>query len=358
MMETPSPSSAAGSPNPDHRDVLPALGATPGEIRRGEDPGKLNTISIVIPVYQGEHTLEPLIAELEPFTRPQLSPGGRAYQIKEIILVNDGAIDGSGLVMQSLADRHPFVIPIWLSRNFGQHPATLAGITCSSMDRVATLDEDGQQDPRDLGRFLDVAVEADAQLVYARPTNPAPHGFLRNSLSKLAKKIFINVLGFRAVGEFNSFRLIDGQIARSLSAFCGHGVYLDVALAWVVHQTAHCPTELREERDRPSGYNYRKLIAHFWRLVLTSGTVPLRFVAFGGLFSILGGLALVAYALVGKLTGRVPIPGWTSLVIVVSVFSGAILFSLGIIAEYLGIVVKMAMGKPTYLMISKEVHRS
>jgi polyisoprenyl-phosphate glycosyltransferase len=318
---------------------------------------KANTISVVIPVYQGEKTLEALVAELEPHTHLQKSPGGRWYQIIEVIMVHDGARDASDVVMKSLADHYSFVVPIWLSRNYGQHPATLAGITCSAADWVATLDEDGQQDPGDLGRFLDMALQDGAQLVYAKPTNAPPHGALRNALSKLAKKFFVNVLGFKAVGEFNSYRLIDGEIARSLSAFCGHGVYLDVALAWVVSQTAHCPAALREERERPSGYNLRKLVAHFWRLVLTSGTQPLRLVAFGGLFSMVGGFALVLYALIGKLTGRVPIPGWTSLLIVVSVFSGAILFSLGIISEYLGIVVKMALGKPTYMMVSRSIRQ-
>ncbi len=316
---------------------------------------KVNTISVVVPVYQGERTLESLVDEFEPLTHPQLTPNGHPYQIIEVIMVHDGATDRSDVVMQSLAERYPFVVPVWLSRNYGQHAATLAGITCSAADRVATLDEDGQQDPRELGRFLDLAIETGAQLVYAQPTNPPPHGFVRNLLSKTVKKIFVNVLGFQSIGEFNSFRLIDGEIARSLSAFCGHEVYLDVALAWVVGRTAHCPATLREERDRPSGYNFRKLVAHFWRLVLTSGTKPLRLVAFGGLFSMFGGALLILYALVGKLTAGVPIPGWASLLIVVSVFSGAILFSLGIIAEYLGVVVKMAMGKPTYLMVSKSV---
>ncbi len=313
----------------------------------------LHTLSVVIPVYQGERTLEALVAELEPQTRPVPSPAGHQYQIIEVIMVHDGARDGSHRVMQALADRYSFVTPIWLSRNYGQHPATLAGITYSTGERVVTLDEDGQQDPRDLGRFLDLAIEASSQLVYARPTNPPPHGALRNAASGLAKKLFVKFLGFRDIGAFNSFRLIDGEIARSLSAFCGHGVYLDVALAWVVARAVHCPTQLREERGRASGYNFQKLVAHFWRLVLTSGTQPLRLVAIGGLLSIMLGLILVMYALFGRLTNRVPIPGWASLVIVVSVFSGAILFSLGIIAEYLGIVVKMALGKPTYLTVSR-----
>ena len=87
--------------------------------------------------------------------------------------------------------------------------------------------------------------------------------------------------------------------------------------------------------------------------MLTSGTGPLRFVAFIGIASILLGIGVSAYALWGKVTGRAEIPGWASLLIVVSLFSGLTLFSLGVLAEYLGIAITMALGKPLYLITSR-----
>lgn len=317
------------------------------------EDAKVQTISIVVPVFQGELTLEPLIAEIVPLTTSQSSPRGVQFRVSEVVLVHDGAIDKSDVVMSSLAAKHPFVTLIWLSRNFGQHPATLAGMSSTSGDWVVTLDEDGQQNPRDIAGLLDVAVENDVQLVYARPTNAPPHGWLRNSSSALAKWIFKNVLDYSHIGEFNSFRLIDGEIARGLAAYCGRGVYLDVALSWVVAAAAQCPVLLRAERGRPSAYSYRKLASHFWRLVLTSGTGPLRFVAFVGLSSVVLGIGVSAYAAWGKLTGRAEVPGWASLLIVVSLFSGLTLFSLGVLAEYLGIAITMALGKPLYLITSR-----
>jgi undecaprenyl-phosphate 4-deoxy-4-formamido-L-arabinose transferase len=297
--------------------------------------------------------LEPLLAEIEPLTTSQSTPGGVQFKVSEVLLVHDGAIDGSDTVMSLLAAKLPFVTPIWLSRNFGQHPATLAGMSSTSGDWVVTLDEDGQHNPRDIIQLLDVAVENEVQLVYARPTNQPPHGKIRNCFSTLAKWIFKNSLGCAFVGEFNSFRLMRGEIGRSLAAYCGPGVYLDVALSWVVGRGAHCPVLLRTERGRPSAYSYRKLAHHFWRMVLSSGIGPLRFVAFIGIASILLGILLSAYAGWSKLTGQVEVPGWTSLLIVVSLFSGLTLFSLGMLAEYLGIAITLALGKPLYLITSR-----
>jgi len=241
---------------------------------------------------------------------------------------------------------------VWLSRNFGQHPATLAGMACTVAAWVATLDEDGQQDPRDVGKLLDEALDHRARLVYARPTNEPPHGFVRNRLSALTKWTSVRVLG-SGIGAFNSFRLIEGEVARGVAAYCGANVYLDVALSWVVGSARHCPVALRQERGRASGYTLKRLLRHFWQLVLTSGTRPLRFIALVGGASIVLGFVISAFVVWQRLQHKVPVQGWTSMVIVICLFAGLILVSLGIIAEYLGVAVSMAMGKPAYLIVSR-----
>jgi polyisoprenyl-phosphate glycosyltransferase len=316
---------------------------------------EVHDISVVVPVYQGESTLEALVAEIEPLTTPQATPEGRGFRVAEVLLVYDGARDRSAEVMQKVATRLPLVRLLWLSRNFGQHPATLAGMASSTSDWVATLDEDGQQDPRDIGKLLDVALASGSQLVYARATNAPPHGWFRNGASTLAKSIAVRLLGNRGLGQFNSFRLIRGEIARGVAAYCGANVFLDVALSWVVAEAAHCPVSLRRERGRRSGYTLRRLLGHFWQLVLTSGTRPLRLIAVMGLLSIVSSAVVSGLALWQRLQHKIPVQGWTSTIIVLCLVSGLILLSLGVIAEYVGVAVSMAMGKPPYLLVSREV---
>jgi undecaprenyl-phosphate 4-deoxy-4-formamido-L-arabinose transferase len=314
---------------------------------------RVHSLSIIVPVYQGERALEALVSEVEPLTREQTTAAGHLFQVQEMILVYDGALDRSDEVMRALEARFGFVKLAWLSRNFGQHAATIAGMASTSSEWVVTLDEDGQHNPTDVATLLDVGLESNAQLVYARPTNEAPHGFLRNLFSATAKGISRSLLGNSALGSFHSFRLIKGEIARGLAAYCGERVYLDVALSWVVGRATHCPVALRLERGgRRSGYTLRRLVGHFWQLVLTSGTRPLRLVSLMGVLFFLGGIVGSAYAIWAKLTADVPIQGWTSLLVVVTMSSGLILLSLGTIAEYLGVVISMAMGKPLYLVVT------
>ena len=149
------------------------------------------TVSVVIPVYSGEATLPTLVAELAQQRENQQTPGGRTYRISEVLLVWDRGPDTSDQTIRELARQYDFIRPIWLSRNFGQHPATLAGMTSASGDWIVTMDEDGQQDPAFIASMLDTAYQERAQLVYASPTNEAPHGALRNAASGITKWFFV-----------------------------------------------------------------------------------------------------------------------------------------------------------------------
>jgi len=314
-------------------------------------PQSVHTLSVVVPVYRGELTLPKLMAELASYTTAFETPAGNWAQVREALLVFDHGPDESAAVIRQLANEHEFVRPIWLSRNYGQHAATLAGMASSGGDWIATLDEDGQYDPADLGGFLDVALEQGSSLVYAAPVNQAPHGPIRNLASAGAKLTVDLLVGGHGARRYQSFRLILGEVGRSVAAYAGSGVYLDVALGWVAGEAATAPAHLRVE-GRSSGYSTRRLLSHFWRLVLTSGTRGLRFVAAMGVIVAVIGAVFAGYVATIQLTsGRVP-EGWTSLMVVLLLTTGMILFSLGVVAEYIGVAVSMAMGRPLYLIVS------
>jgi glycosyltransferase involved in cell wall biosynthesis len=308
-------------------------------------------VSIVIPVYQGELTLGALVQEIAPLTVPTLTAAGNEFQVIEVLLVNDHGPDRSDEVIRELAAAHDFIRPVWLSRNFGQHPATMAGMASSSGDWIVTMDEDGQHDPADIGDFLDVALKQGSQLVYADPVNRPPHNMLRNGGSRLAKWVFATFLTGKSESIFQSYRMVLGEIGRSVAAYAGSGVYLDVAMGWVAGPAAACPVRLRDEGARQSGYSARALLSHFVHLVLSSGTRALRLVGALGVLFAVAGIGYAIYLLAVRLTSSAVPQGWTSTMVVVLLSTGAVLFSLGVIAEYLGVAVNMAMGKPLYLIV-------
>jgi len=128
------------------------------------DPGRSvpHAVSVVIPVYQGARTLPPLLRELAPMADGFNTPLGYRARIAEVLLVHDNGPDDSAKVIRELAEKYDFVRPVWLSRNYGQHPATLAGMASSGGDWIVTMDEDGQHDPAAIGPMLDVAMTEQA----------------------------------------------------------------------------------------------------------------------------------------------------------------------------------------------------
>jgi undecaprenyl-phosphate 4-deoxy-4-formamido-L-arabinose transferase len=308
-------------------------------------------VSVVVPVYQGSRTLPALVDEIATSTALRHTPAGRPYRVTELLLVDDCGPDDSDRAIRDLAARHDWVRPVWLSRNFGQHAATLAGVAASGGEWVVTMDEDGQHDPEHLGVLLDTAMAEQADVVYAKPTNEPPHGPLRNLASRSAKWFVGRVAKGARAADFNSYRLVLGEVARSVAAYAGPGIYLDVAISWVARRVTTAPVPMRAEGDRPSGYDLRRLLSHFWRLVLSSGTTPLRWVSMTGAAALLLAPVVALVLIVGRASGRWEVPGWTSTMILLMVTTGAILFALGVIAEYVGMAVNMAMGKPLYLPV-------
>ena len=291
------------------------------------------------------------MAELERYTTPQHTPEGREFVIEEVLLVWDRGPGRSESTLRELADRYAWVRPLCLSRNFGQHAATLAGMTSSGGDWIVTMDEDGQQDPSFIPVMLDTAYDEQAQLVYGTPSNPPPHSAVRNAASKVVKKLFAGALADGGFAEFNSFRLILGEIGRSVAAYTGTGVYLDVALSWVVSDVTSCTVVARREGREASNYTYRRLFGHFGRLIVSSGTRPLIFVSWLGVLFVLMGAAVSVWVLYQRITGEIIIAGWASTFIALMLIGGAMLLSLGIIAQYVGAATNMSLGKPLYVVV-------
>ncbi|WP_454198935.1 glycosyltransferase [Nocardia sp. Marseille-Q1738] len=344
-------------PIPPARALRSGAPATNGDPAR-PGPDRPHTVSVVVPVYRGEDTIAGLVAELHGLTRPTETPGGITFTVSEIILVHDHGPDRSDVVLQELEQTYAEVRPVWLSRNFGQDAATIAGMSAAAGDWIVTMDEDGQHDPRFIGAFLDTALAERADLVYSKPSNTRPHGFLRNLTSRGAKLVLATLFAFPDSTRFESYRLIRGDIGRQLAEVASNGVYLDVALTWVVGAVAQAPVVLRAEGREESGYNYRRLFSLFWKMVLCSGTRGLRLVSLLGVTLALAGVVMAAVVVFEALTtdGWAP-EGWASTIVVLLLCSGAVLFSLGLIAEYLGVALHILVGKPLYLTVETPTPR-
>lgn len=307
-------------------------------------------ICVVIPVYRGEQTLGSLVPSI--LNAQRTTPDGHRFAIAEVLLVHDCGPDNSAAVIDRLQRDHPEVRAVWLSRNFGQHAATIAGMASSSSPWVVTMDEDGQHHPADIASLLDKALATGAGLVYGRHRAAAPHARWRNISSSLAKRASKLVCGISAT-RFSSMRLVDGEAARAVAAYCGPRVYLDVALGWVIDLPEVCEIQTQDELRQGSGYGFRRLASHFWTMVLSSGTRPLRIISLGGVCAAAVGFIGAVVVVITRVRRPELEQGWASVMSAVLVLGGLCLLMLGVVAEYVGAALMASHGRPLYVIVDR-----
>lgn len=319
------------------------------------------TLSTVTPVYRGAAYLRVLAARLAT-VREVWTREGSPLSLSEMIFVDDGSSDSSSAVLQELRQEYPWLRVIELSRNFGQHPATIAGILHSSGDWVATLDEDLQHPPEHLEQLLREAVTTSADVVYAR-SRTGPHGSRFRDLASSAFKRFA-VIATRNpyVRSFSSFRMVRGEIARAAAAVSARNTYFDIALCWFTNKVREVPLHLVDERYQTSGqsgYRLMTLLRHARRLLVSS---DMRFAKFAlalgagiSLLSLVVSFVILLIKLVSPET--ILLQGWTSVILAVLFFGGLASGMTGVVIEYVSMLLVQALGQPMFFVIDRSRDR-
>jgi undecaprenyl-phosphate 4-deoxy-4-formamido-L-arabinose transferase len=296
-------------------------------------------ISVVIPAYNAELSLRPLMARLAPV----LESTGKPY---EVIVVNDGSRDGSWGVIGELASSSRSLRAFNLMRNYGQHNALLCGVRMVRYDVTVTIDDDLQHPPEEIPKLLAKLSEGH-DVVYGVP-QAEQHGILRNLTSVVTKLALQATMGAEVARKVCAFRAFRTQVRDSFANFQGSFVSIDVLLTWGTNRFAAIPVRHDPRRYGASNYTWRKLAVHALNMMTGFSTWPLRLASLVGFVFTLFGIAVLIFVLVRFVIQGNPVPGFPFLASVIAIFSGAQLFSLGIIGEYLGRVHARTMERPSY----------
>ncbi|HEY7831993.1 MAG TPA: glycosyltransferase family 2 protein [Ktedonobacterales bacterium] len=300
-------------------------------------------VSIVVPVYNSAASLRALIERLQPV----LATFGAGY---EVILVNDGSRDASWQTIETLAREYPFIQGINLMRNFGQHNALLAGIRAARYPVIVTMDDDLQHPPEEIPLLLD-KLDQGYDVVYGVPKR-RPHSPWRNFTSWLIKRLMASVVRVKGAGQLSAFRAFRTEVRDAFAAYQSPTVFLDVLLSWGTTRFGAVKVRLDPRRAGKSNYTLRKLLRMAIMLLTGFSTAPLRFATFVGFIFTCFGVGVLGYVVVlAVLHGSVP--GFPFLASIISLFSGAQLFALGIIGEYLAVTHNRLMERPVYVVRSR-----
>lgn len=322
------PEAAAASPVP---VAGPAVARRPPRV----------TVSVVIPVYNAERSLGPLVARLAAVL-PRVSS---AY---ELVLVNDGSADDSWGVVRALAAAHPWVRGVDLMRNFGQHNALLCGVRAARYEVLVTMDDDLQHPPEEIPALLDRLAEG-PDVVYGT-AHALPHGVLRDAASRLTKLALRGAMGVQTATSVSAFRAFRRDLRDAFARYENPYASLDVLLTWGTRRFAAVPVRHDARAVGASNYTVGMLVRHALTMITGFSTLPLRFASVVGFGFTLFGVCVFAYVLARYFWGGRGIPGFPFLASIIAIFSGAQLFALGIIGEYLARMHTRMQDRPTYVV--------
>jgi len=298
-------------------------------------------LSVVVPVYNSEGSLTPLVERLAAVLPSAASDW-------EILLINDGSRDHSWEVVRDLAARYPQVCGLRMMRNFGQHNALLAGVRAARYAITITMDDDLQHQPEDIPKLLPKLGEG-WDVVYGTPT-ALPHGLWRNFFSRFTKRALGIAMRIDDLVDISAFRAFRTDLRRAFQSYSSPQVLLDVLLSWGTSRFTAVKCDHLPRTIGRSNYTPAKLFNQAMLILTGYSTAPLRLASSVGFVFTLFGLSLLAYVLGRYFITGASVPGFPFLASAIAIFSGAQLFALGIIGEYLARIFNRTVERPAYVI--------
>jgi glycosyltransferase involved in cell wall biosynthesis len=298
-------------------------------------------VSVVVPVYNSAPTLDELVTRLaQTFSTLE--------QKYEVVLVNDGSADNSWDTCADLANERREVRAVNLARNSGQHNALLAGIRAARHDVIVTLDDDLQNPPEEIGKLL-AKLDEGYDVVYGTPTR-RQQGFWRRVAARVTRLALGTTMGAETARRVSSFRAFRAPVRDAFGDYSGPSVFIDVLLTWGTTKFGSVPVVHEPRSVGHSNYSFRKLVSTALNMATGFSTRPLQLASLVGFTFALFGMGILGYVVVRRILSGYKVPGFAFLASITAIFSGAQLFALGIIGEYLARLHFRSMGKPTYIV--------
>lgn len=303
--------------------------------------------SIVVPVYKSEKSLRELYDRI-----------GKTFANidgdYELILVEDCGGDNSWQVMKSLRKLNEKVKIITLTKNFGQHNALMCGFSVASGQYVITMDDDLQNPPEEIPKLISAITNSDLDVVYGIPQRKK-QSLLRNVGSFAFFRLVSSIFGQIPKLKVSNFRIIRKHVVNHILQIYTPNPLVGLLILKVTEKIGTVTVEHHERLRGKTTYSMEKLLRHSMHGILYNSMLPLKAVFALGITCLCLCAGLGTFYLVMYLKGLITVSGWTTLVLLILFFSGVIMFSMGIIGEYLLRIIQEVYRVPQYVIKDKEV---
>ena len=263
----------------------------------------------------------------------------------EIIFVNDGSPDDALERAVGLHRRDPRVCVVDLSRNFGHHQAILAGLDHARGDRVFLIDVDLEEAPELLGKFHQVMMEKQADVVYGIQEHRKGGLFERVS-GWMFFRIFNWLSRHPVPPNLLTVRLMTQRYVEGLLQHTERAIYLGGL--WTITGFRQVAVPVVKNATSPSTYTLRKKISILVDAITSFSSKPLTLVFYLGAGIVLVSVLAASYLIVRALTSSdFFLVGWPSLIVSIWLLGGLSIFAVGLVGIYLSRVFIEAKSRPT-----------
>ena len=295
--------------------------------------------SIIIPVYNTTETLRQITEGIDCVFQHTIKA---EY---ELIMVDDCSPNPSTWpILQELKKKNSRMKIVQLAKNCGQHPATLCGMKISEGDFVITMDDDLQHRPEDIVNLLkhrqhDIVI-----------------GVFTEKKHSMFKQVTSNIKGwfdYRLVGKprdlkLSSFRLMQRSVVDNILKIRTVYPILSALIFAVTSDVINIEVDHEKRKEGKSGYSFIKMIKLFNNLIINNSSMLLRLTGGLGIVISLISICMIIYLMLRKIFSNHAIIGWSSIMVSILFFGGLILFSLGVIGEYLIRLIYNTDQRPSY----------
>lgn len=281
--------------------------------------------SAIIPVYNSQDVVEQTIDAVVDFFE------ARALRY-EVVLVNDGSRDGSWDVLRRKASANPNIVAIRLLKNYGQHNAVFCGLKECSGDYAITLDDDLQNPPAEMEHLIRKASEG-YDLVFGR-FREKKHSWVRKLGTHVVRELNRRVFNKPPDLVLTNFRIIRRDVIDRMIAYRTAYPYIPGLALMFSGASANVLVEHHERRTGKSNYGFFRILELVTRILFNYSSYPLRFVSGIGVLISVFSFVLAGYYFFHRLVAGGGVPGWTTVVVLLSIFNGLLMLTVSMLGEY------------------------
>ncbi|MEG0907930.1 MAG: glycosyltransferase family 2 protein [Lactococcus sp.] len=303
---------------------------------------KNKTLSIIVPAYNEEETIELFFDEVNAQTVDLPLD-------KTFYFINDGSSDRTLDVIKMLSLKHPNVKYISFSRNFGKEAALLAGLRVASGDFVTVMDAD-LQDPPSMLKEMYHKIQEGYDIVGTRRISRKDEPFIRSLFARAFYKIMNTISSTQMVDGARDYRLMTRQVIDSILELPEHNRFSKGLFSWVGYDVFYLEYNNVERVAGKTSWSFWGLLHYSIDGIINFSDAPLSLATFIGFISFLISLCMsLFYALKTIIWGEI-VQGFPTLIILILMLGGLQLLSLGIIGKYLSKVFLETKQRPNYFV--------